>query len=187
THCSVGDQVLDGLARVVRHGEGRDERRADAESLARADFPDLHPFEHLSLVPERRQAAVRNVDGGAVRGGEVEDAAGMVAVLVRHEDGIDLPRLEAQPGEAPLRVAQLHAAVDEDARGARALARFGEQRVAPASAAERSEAEQRYLSCSCRRPRMRCTVGEASLAPSLLRTFTTLRSSPCAPSRTSMR
>jgi len=106
-----------------------------------------------------------------VRGGEVEGAAGVVAVLVRDEDAVQVRLREAEAREALLRVAQVEAAVDEDASGAR----LGNQAVAAAAAGEGREAQD-YLSWSCSSVRMRCVVLVVSVAPSLFSTWTWLTS-----------
>jgi hypothetical protein len=76
-----------------------------------------------------------------MRRGEVERAAGVVAVLVGDQDAGEVGGREPQAGEALLGVAQVETAVDEQARGAG----FGDQAVAAAAAGEGSEA-QGYLS-----------------------------------------
>jgi len=108
---------------------------------------------------------VREIDGDAMRGGKIEYAAGMVAVLVRDQDAANLRRLEAGARQAPLGVGEREAAIEHHD----AAAGLGHQAVARAAAGEGSEA-QRYLSCSCSSARMRCEVFEFSALPSLFRT-----------------
>jgi len=65
-----------------------------------------------------------------VPGGEVEGAAGVVAVLVGDQDAGQVGRREAEARQALLGVAQVEAAVDEDAR----RAGLGDQAIAAAAA-----------------------------------------------------
>jgi len=66
----------------------------------------------------------------AVRGREIEGAAGMVAVLVRDEDARQIGGREPEAREALLRVAQVQAAIDQQPGGAG----LGDQAVAAAAA-----------------------------------------------------
>ena len=79
--------------------------------------------------------------------------------------------------QAPLGVAQVEAAVDEDVR-CREVARLRDQAVAAAAAGERGEAQQ--LTSAARAAARGCAARccELSAAPSLLRTLTWLRRSP---------
>ena len=92
----------------------------------------------LAFALQRPQRAMGQHHQDVVRGGEVEDAAGMIAVLVRDENGVDVGRLEAQARKAPLGIAQREAAVDQHMReiGLR------DQAVAARAARERGEAQQ---------------------------------------------
>jgi hypothetical protein len=65
-----------------------------------------------------------------MRRGEVEGAAGVVAVLVGDQDAGQVGRREAEAREALFGVAQVEAAVDQQARAAG----FGDQAVAAAAA-----------------------------------------------------
>jgi hypothetical protein len=65
-----------------------------------------------------------------MRGGEVEGAAGVVAVLVGDQDAGQVGGSEAEARQALLGVAQVQAAVDQQARAAG----FGDQAVAAAAA-----------------------------------------------------
>jgi hypothetical protein len=78
-----------------------------------------------------------------VRRGEIEGAAGVVAMLVRDQDSPQVRRREAEAREALLRVAQVEAAIDQQAR----RPRLGDQAVAAAAAGEGSEAQD-YFSWS---------------------------------------
>ena len=73
---------------------------------------DRHAVDHLALGLERGERAVREVDGDAVRGGEAEHAAGMVAVLVGDEDAAHLRGLEAGALQAPLGLGEREPAVE---------------------------------------------------------------------------
>ena len=127
---------------------------AERLALPPVDEHHAHPFSDLALGLQGEHGAVGEVDHDAVRGGEVEHAAGVVAVLVRDEDAGDVGGLEAEARAAALGVAQVEAAVEQHPR---ALG-FGDQAVSAAAARERSEAKQRYFSCSWSSARMRCAV-----------------------------
>ena len=73
---------------------------------------------------------MREINGDAVRRGEVERAAGVVAVLVGDEDAVDFRWHQVQASEPALRIAQVEAAVEEQARAAD----LGHQAVALAAA-----------------------------------------------------
>src|SRR6185503_8906689 len=99
-----------------------------------------------------------------------------IAVLVRDQHAVDARRLEPQAREAPLGGGGVVPTDEQHARDAGRISGFHHQAVSAAAAPERSEAEQRYFSCSWSSARMRCAVLELSAPPSLLRTLTMLDS-----------
>src|SRR6185295_14887529 len=137
--------------------------------LPAVDHLHRHAFDHLALGLERGERSVGDVHGDAVGGGEIEHAAGVVAVLVGDEDAAHLRRFEPGTSQPPLGVGERETAIEHHD----AAAGLGHQAVARAAAGEGSEA-QRYLSCSCSSARMRCEVFEFSALPSLFSTYTWL-------------
>src|SRR5207244_13360989 len=131
-----------------------------------------HAFDDLALGLHRVHRAVGEVDGDVVRGGEVEYAVRVIAVLVGDQHAVDVGGFEAEARQPLLCVAQVEPAVDEDT----SPIGFGYEAVAAAAARERSETQQLYFSCSCSSARMRCAVDEVSAPPSLFRTCTMLAS-----------
>jgi hypothetical protein len=84
-----------------------------------------------------------------MRRGEIEHAAGVIAVLVSDEDCRDLARKQAEPREPALGVAQAEATIDEDSRraaGTRGGANFYYRAVPAAAAPERRETQQLAIS-----------------------------------------
>ena len=72
----------------------------------------------------------------------------VVAMLVGHEDRIQIGRIEPHPREAYDGLLQREAAVDEHARGARAVAGFEQRGVASAAASQASKAHGQASRCA---------------------------------------
>src|SRR6185369_3951310 len=92
------------------------------------------------------------------------------------EHAVDVARREPEARQPPLGVGEVEAAVEQHPGERGAVPCLHDQAVSPAAARERSEAKQRYFSCSWSSTRMRCAVGLVSAPPSLFRTFTVLAS-----------
>jgi hypothetical protein len=114
----------------VRHGERDHQQAADRLALAAVDEHHAHALDQLALGLHREHRAVGEVDDGVVRGGKVEHAVRMVAVLVRDQQAVDVGGLEAQAREAPLGDGEIETAVDEHA----GVIGLGDQAVAAAAA-----------------------------------------------------
>jgi ribosomal protein S27AE len=104
------------LGRIVRDVLGGHLEAADAEAATHRVFPDLE----AGADPWREDARVE-VDGTAEGAGDLLDAAEVIAVVMRREDGVD-PELvraaiehDAECGQARLEGARSEAGIDQDA------------------------------------------------------------------------
>ena len=83
------------LIGVVGRGEGRHVQRAQVEVLSRFHLAAQLRIHRADLALHARPGARRGVDGQAVLAGEHAHAAGVVAVLVGHQDCRQLGWLDA--------------------------------------------------------------------------------------------
>lgn len=131
---AIGKNELDGFGRVVGNGKGMDFEIADGERLVAVDEFELRQFAAPGQC--RGERAVRDPDGKLVAGGETDDAADVVAVLVGDDDAGEGFRLAAEAGQPEARFARAEAAIEQEPR----RTGFDEQGIAAAAAAQRGEA-----------------------------------------------
>ena len=146
---------------------------------------DCSPLTNCSATPSMnlpsafsaRERAVREVDGDAMRGGEVEHAAGVVAVLVGDEDR---RRSRKAAGRGARGAARCRAGRGRSRSARRGAARSASatRQLPRAAAGERGEAQQ--LTSAARAAARGCAARSSCSrrAPSLLRTLTWLASFP---------
>ena len=103
---------------------------ADDERRMAVDETDVR--QHRARRAEGHQRAIGQIDRKMVTARKPRDAAGMIVVLVRDEDGGEIARREAQAAEPRSRLLEIETAVDQDA----GRARFDDETVAVAAAAE---------------------------------------------------
>src|SRR5690606_23951239 len=135
------EHELTRLPRVVRNGKRLDLDAADRERAVARERLELDLRVLAGERRERAAGAVGREHRRAVAARERGDAPTMVPVLVRDEHGGDVGRRAADRREALLEVPVREPAVDQEQR----RARFDEQRVTPAAARERREAQHAGL------------------------------------------
>jgi hypothetical protein len=118
----------------VRGEEGLDPEPADLEGARRG--VGLGPLAAAEVGAAGGEGALGEVDGRAVPPRENTHPAGVVAVVVRDQDGVDLRGAGARLLEPRLQVAGAEAGVHQDARAPFAVDGFHQHRVARATAAE---------------------------------------------------
>ena len=142
---AVAAGQLQWLGGVVRYREGLQRQRADDDGLAIARDPARGRVRKLGggLGPGARTGPDRD----AVATLQGQHAADMVAVLMGHEQRVEVADHQAAPGQAGGKLARRQAAVDEQARRPRVAAGRGlDQRgVAAAAAAQAGEAQHQGL------------------------------------------
>ena len=88
----------------------------------------------------------RLVHSGSSLAGEGDRAADVIAVLVRHEDRIEIARDKPGHGESVVELAQREAAIDQHPAWPRTIACLDDGRVTGTAAAEAAEAHGREAS-----------------------------------------
>lgn len=133
------DGVADGIDSVVRDGEALDVEVTDGE--AGTGLVTLDRVGDFAVPIDGRGGAVGEVDRGFELADERGEPAGMIAVLVGDEDGVDVLWRFADGGQALNDFAAAEASVNQDAR----TIRPDKQAVACARGGENADLEQRPL------------------------------------------
>ena len=131
-------QDLERLGGVVGDGEGKQLEVADGDDFVVAREAKAGRRHGLA---DGAPGAAAHPQRQAVALGQRHRAADVVAVLVGHEDGVEVGGGEAGAGQPGLELAQREAGVDEEPRRRDAAGRLDDGGVAAAAAAEAAEAD----------------------------------------------
>ena len=95
---SIGKAVLHRFAGIVRYRIGLNFEVADGKSALPVD--DATASGTWRVTRGGHVRAMRQIDRQAMASGERKDTSQMIAMLVRDQDGSQLPGLQTKPGEA---------------------------------------------------------------------------------------
>ncbi len=132
---AIAKGVLDGFARIVRHGEGLDFEAANRKRRVTVDQPAFGQGRLAARGGDVR--TVRQINREAVTAGKGKNPGDVVAVFVRHHDRRQLVGSCTQSGQARRRQARGKATVEQDL----GLAGIDNQGVPLTAATQRSKAD----------------------------------------------
>jgi len=127
---AVAEHELHRLPSVVGHGIGLHLDIANGEGSVAVDFDGLG--QRCAIARERGHGSVCKINRQLVATRKPRDAAGMILVLVRDDDGIDVTGIKPDSRKPRRHVRQAKAAIEKNQR----VARFNEECVAAAAAAQ---------------------------------------------------
>ena len=150
---TVAGAELKRLGRVVGDGEGPQLDVAHGDHVAIAGEPQVG---RLRQRADGAPGAAAHPDRQPLLQGHRDRAADVVAVLVGHEEGVDIGQSEPGAGEPALQLAKRKPGVDQEPGGRDAARRLDEGRVAVAAAAQAAEADQARVTSGRRAAARRC-------------------------------
>ena len=131
---SIGQDELDRLTRIMRDGKRLYLQVSDRKGSVAVNQAQIQPhtLDTRLCLRNRSIRTVCHAELGAVAFGTGEGATNMVAMLMRHDDGIQCIGIHAQTGATLRQIARAKTAIDKNPRSAS----FNKQGITFATAAK---------------------------------------------------
>ena len=138
-HASIGSQILNRFARIVRHGKRHQRQVADRQTVAVAAKMQ---GDAAAIGSQRLVSAIGEPYRDAVPAREFDYAADVILMFMRDHDAREICRRFAQPGQAALGFPQAEAAIQHDRGAGQAGGGGYQQRIALTATAETSKLQR---------------------------------------------